>query len=46
MPRVRASAITLASARAITTELNGEKIDIVDYDDDPAACRRVLSLHR
>ena len=23
--------------RAITTELNGEKIDIVDYDDDPAA---------
>ncbi|MFT3943178.1 MAG: transcription termination factor NusA [Ancrocorticia sp.] len=23
--------------RAITTELNGEKIDIVDYDDEPAA---------
>lgn len=22
--------------RAVTTELNGEKIDIVDYDDDPA----------
>ena len=22
--------------RAVTQELNGEKIDIVDYDDDPA----------
>ena len=39
-PRAPASARWAPRVRAVMTELHGEKIDIVDYADDPADVRR------